>query len=98
VALNADGSVNSAANPAAAGSVVTFFLNGLDVSRWVSTTVTGMANDNPVKFAAAGFNEGVMAVSFPVPPSGTNGVSLSQLQAGGMAVRETFVAVCVRPN
>ena len=98
VALNADGSVNSAANPAAAGSVVTFFLNGVDVSRWVSTTVTGMANDNPVKFAAAGFNEGVMAVSFPVPPSGTNGVSLSQLQAGGMAVRETFVAVCVRPN
>jgi uncharacterized protein (TIGR03437 family) len=97
VALNMDGSVNSAGNPAAAGSLVTFFLNGVVGGRLGSPAATGMANDSPATFTPAGFNEGVMAVSFQVPPSGTNGVSLSQLQAGGVAVRETLVAVCVKP-
>jgi uncharacterized protein (TIGR03437 family) len=97
VALNADGSVNSVDNPAAADSMVTFFLNGVVGGRLGSPAVTGMANDSPATFTPAGFNEGVMAVSFQVPASGTNGVSLSQLQAGGVAVREILVAVCVKP-
>jgi uncharacterized protein (TIGR03437 family) len=97
VALNADGSRNSVDNPAAAGSMVTIFLNGVDMNRWISLTVTGMANDNPVTFTVgeAEANNGVLPVSFIVPKSATNGVTLSQLQVSGTAVRERSVAVCV---
>jgi uncharacterized protein (TIGR03437 family) len=38
LALNADGSINSCANPAAAGSTVTIFLNGLGVTTPAQTT------------------------------------------------------------
>jgi uncharacterized protein (TIGR03437 family) len=94
VALNADGSLNSASNPAAAGSIITIFLNGVAPG----TALTGLANDNPVTFtssAVAHSNGGVVPVSFRVPPSYTNGVSLTKLKAGGATVRERFVAVCV---
>jgi hypothetical protein len=96
-ALNADGSVNSAGNPAAAGSTVTIFLNGVASG----AALTGLANDSPVTFQAGsrlGSSVGALPVSFQIPQSYSNGVTLSQLQAGGVGVRETFVAICVTPT
>ncbi|MGP0076645.1 MAG: hypothetical protein ACLPWF_32415 [Bryobacteraceae bacterium] len=95
VALNADGSLNSASNPAAAGSTVTIFLNGVAPG----AAVTGSANDNPAKFTASSeAHEGALAVSFQIPQGNaqapTPGVTLTALQAGGVAVRENVVAVC----
>jgi uncharacterized protein (TIGR03437 family) len=98
VALNADGSLNSPINPAAAGSKVTILLNGVDLSRWASLTVTGMANQNPISFTAGAPNAAVLPVSFLVPATDLNGITLSQLKVGGVAVREQFVGVCVTPS
>jgi uncharacterized protein (TIGR03437 family) len=98
VALNADGSLNSAANPAAAGSTVTIFLNGVDVSRWASLAVTGMANQAPITFTAGAPNQGVLPVSFQVPSMVLDGLTLSQMQVGGVGVREQFIGVCVTPS
>jgi uncharacterized protein (TIGR03437 family) len=44
LAFNADGTVNSCANPAAAGSAVTIFLNGLGVTD--PAQVTGMVSSS----------------------------------------------------
>ncbi len=94
VALNADGSLNSVSNPAAAGSTVTIFLNGVSSG----AAVTGLANDTAVTFSAGNPNGGALPVSFQVPPvnaqAPTPGVTLTKLQAGGAAVRENIVAIC----
>jgi uncharacterized protein (TIGR03437 family) len=45
LALNADGTVNSATNPAAAGSVVTLFLDGLGATS--PQPITGLVNMSP---------------------------------------------------
>jgi uncharacterized protein (TIGR03437 family) len=60
LALNADGTANSCANPAASGSVVTIFLNGLGVSNPAQTT--GVISPSPVAInpaAAINANLGV---------------------------------------
>jgi uncharacterized protein (TIGR03437 family) len=96
VALNADGSLNSAGNPAAADSTVTIFLNGVGPG----AALTGFANDSTATFtsAATGSNEGALRVSFQMPPvnarAPTSGVTLTALKAGGTPVRESVVAVC----
>jgi uncharacterized protein (TIGR03437 family) len=97
VALNADGSLNSASNPAAVGSMVTIFLNGVAPG----APVTGSANDSPAKFTASSqANQGALPVSFQIPPVSTQaptpGVTLTSLKAGGIAVRGNVVAVCVQ--
>ena len=95
VALNGDGSRNSAANPASAGSTVTIFLNGVAPG----TAVTGLANDNPIPFTTGkASNDGAVPITFQIPSSYTNGVSLTKVQAGGDLVRERFFAVCVNPS
>jgi uncharacterized protein (TIGR03437 family) len=43
--LNADGTVNSQTHPAAAGSIVTIFLDGLGLTS--PSPVTGLVNTNP---------------------------------------------------
>jgi uncharacterized protein (TIGR03437 family) len=96
VALNADDSLNSASNPAAVGSKVTIFLNGVASG----AVVSGLANDSVVPFtAASASNEGALAVTFQIPPidaqAPTPGVTLTALQAGGTLARESVVAVCV---
>jgi uncharacterized protein (TIGR03437 family) len=96
VALNADDSLNSASNPAAVGSKVTIFLNGVASG----AVVSGLANDSVVPFtAASASNEGALAVTFQIPPidaqAPTPGVTLTALQAGGALARESVVAVCV---
>ena len=45
LALNADGTINSQTNPAAAGSVVTIFLDGLGVT--TPPPITGLVNTSP---------------------------------------------------
>ncbi len=62
LALNADGSQNSCANPAASGSVVTIFLNGLGVS--TPRQSTGMVSASAVPIdPAAGFVVGSSAAT-----------------------------------
>jgi uncharacterized protein (TIGR03437 family) len=45
LALNADGTINCLGNPAAVGSVVTIFLEGLGVTS--PTPITGLVNTGP---------------------------------------------------
>jgi uncharacterized protein (TIGR03437 family) len=45
LALNADGTANSQKNPAAAGSVVTIFVDGLGLG--VPSAITGLVNTSP---------------------------------------------------
>jgi uncharacterized protein (TIGR03437 family) len=51
LAFNADGTLNSCANPAASGSVVTIFLNGLGVSN--PAQVTGVVSNSPMSINPA---------------------------------------------
>jgi uncharacterized protein (TIGR03437 family) len=51
LALNADGTQNSCANPAASGSVVTIFLNGLGVSN--PTLATGAISSSAIALMPA---------------------------------------------
>jgi uncharacterized protein (TIGR03437 family) len=53
LALNADGTENSCANPAASGSVVTIFLNGLGVSSPMQPTGSVSASAIPISPAAS---------------------------------------------
>ena len=96
VALNADGSLNSVDNPAAVGSNVTIFLNGVASG----ATVTGLANDSVVTFtAASASHQGALPVTFQIPQINAQapmtGVTLTALQTGGTPARESVVAVCV---
>ena len=62
LALNADGSLNSCANPAASGSTVTIFLNGLGVS--TPTLGTGVISPSAVPISpAANFVTGSSTVT-----------------------------------
>ena len=62
LALNADGTLNSCANPAASGSTVTLFLNGLGVS--TPTLGTGVISASAVPInPAANFVTGSSAVT-----------------------------------
>ncbi len=80
-----------------AGSSVAIFLNG------VAAAITGVANDSAVPFTtASGWNGGGLPLTFQVPPIGgiapTPGVTLTALQAAGLFMRESRVAVCVKPS
>jgi uncharacterized protein (TIGR03437 family) len=71
LALNADGTQNSCANPAASGSTVTIFLNGLGITAPAQTT--GMIRGSAVAISpAAGSN--IYGLS-PPPSSATNFLS-----------------------
>jgi uncharacterized protein (TIGR03437 family) len=68
--LNADGTINACDNPAASGSVITFFMNGLGVGTPQLTAAGG-----ELKVIAVGPMEGVTAVSsvsIAVPKGITN--------------------------
>jgi hypothetical protein len=88
VALNA--ALNNALD-----NTVTIFLNGVASG----AAVTGLANDTRVTFTTGAESNGALPVSFEIPPinaqAPTPGVTLTNLQAGGVAVREYVVAVCV---
>ncbi len=65
--LNADGSVNACDNPAALGSIVTFYLNGLGAGTPQLTINNQVVNAIPV-----GSQASVSSVSFQLPASSSN--------------------------
>jgi len=98
LAVNADGSVNSASNPAAMGSMVTIFLNGVAEGAAITAVANqGEADQTAITFTAGTRETGVLPVSFRVPASLTPGLALSEIEAGGVAAREGVVMVCVTP-
>lgn len=98
LALNADGTFNSPANPAIAGSAMTIFLNGVAPGATLTGTTQTSYGITSVKFAPGTppANNGALPVTFAAPA--TTNYALVQLQAGGTAARETSVAVCVQPS
>jgi uncharacterized protein (TIGR03437 family) len=94
VALNADASLNSPSNPAAMGSMVTIFLNGVAPG----ASMMGLANDSLIAFSVGELNGGAQPASFQVPATSLNGITLSQMQVNDVAVRERFVSICVTPE
>jgi uncharacterized protein (TIGR03437 family) len=101
-ALNANGSLNSLENPAAPGSTVTIFLNGVAPG----TALTGDADNsinNPITFTPQpGSNGGALPVTFQIPQNASGTIALSMWAGGtpftGTAIRETDFAVCVSPD
>jgi uncharacterized protein (TIGR03437 family) len=90
LALNADGTVNSETNPAAAGSVVTIFLDGLGVTS--PQPISGLVNQSPaallnVPIVVTPYCNG--AYCYPAPaflsagslPGSISGVTQVQLRA-----------------
>jgi uncharacterized protein (TIGR03437 family) len=99
VAVNADGSVNSASNPAATGSKVTIFMNGVGEGAAITAVANqGEADQTAITFTAGMRVTGAQPVSFRVPASLTAGLALSEIEAGGVAARESVVMVCVTPS
>jgi uncharacterized protein (TIGR03437 family) len=89
LALNADGTVNSATHPATTGSKETIFLNGAPRG----AKVTGLVNGNPATFTTS-FDNGVLAATFVVPATDFTGLNITELEAGGARAREGLVSVC----
>jgi uncharacterized protein (TIGR03437 family) len=97
VALNADGSLNSLANPAAASSTMTIFLNGVAPKAAITGTALTSNGIVPMIFTAGTLpaNNGALPVTFEAPQA--TYYALLKLQVGETAVRETSVAVCLQP-
>jgi len=94
LAFNADGSVNTCLNPAAPGSTVSLFLNGLGTTTAPSVTATSPLTVAAV--SALGGTPGVWQVSLSIPAGqGGGGVQVS-LTAGGVAVRDANLIVWVK--
>ena len=91
IALNADGTVNSPANPAAAGSAMTIFLNGVAPGTALAGTAQTFYGITPITLMSGTLpaNNGALPVSFVLPQA--SNYALIQLQGA----RETMVAVCV---
>jgi uncharacterized protein (TIGR03437 family) len=95
LALNSDGSTNTCLNPAAPGSAVSLFLNGLGPTS--APTVTGTA---PLVVASVSAMPdavpGIWQVSLQIPAGlGAGGVQVS-LTAGGAPVRDANLVVWVK--
>jgi uncharacterized protein (TIGR03437 family) len=104
LALNVDGSVNSPANPATAGSTMTIFLNGVAPGTALTGTAQTSYGITPIVFTSGTppANNGALPVTFEAPPVTLEAPSagywaLVKLQAGGTGARETAAAVCVQP-
>jgi uncharacterized protein (TIGR03437 family) len=97
VALNADGSLNSPANPATVGSTMTIFLNGVAPGAVLTGTAQTFYGITPITLTSGTppANNGALPVTFAAPPA--TYYALIQMQAGGIGTRETAVAVCVQP-
>jgi uncharacterized protein (TIGR03437 family) len=104
--LNADGTVNSQTNPAAANSVVTVFIDGLGLSS--ALPVTGMVNTGPptplnVPLVVTPFCEGTC---YPTPtfvsasslPGSISGVTQVQLRAPHQVGSEVIFSLAAGPT
>jgi uncharacterized protein (TIGR03437 family) len=94
LALNADGSINSCANPAAPGSTVTVFLNGMGVT--TPPQLTGAINASNVALAPSAQLVPSNAPSSLLPTftlaGAISGVAQVQLQAGTASFVATLKA------
>ncbi len=91
---NEDGSVNSCDNPAAGGSAVTFYLNGLGVSTPdVTLTYPGYGAILAVE-PEPGLDFGVWRMVFQLPANASSG-SIEPL-IDGVPLREAFLGIFVR--
>ncbi len=91
IALNQNGSVNSAANPAAAGSVVTIFLTGQGALAAPSATIGGQ----PAKLTYAGpapLTVGVAQMNMVIPALNPGDYPL-QITVGGVPSNSGLVSV-----
>jgi len=80
VAFNADGSLNSCANPAAAGSTVTIFLNGLGVSSPAEPTGAISSSVMAINPAVMPVVTGILASALPTQTLPGSIASLAQVQ------------------
>jgi uncharacterized protein (TIGR03437 family) len=87
LALNADGTVNDCANPAAVGSLVTVFLGGVGPS--TPALATGVIVQGPpaaiAPTLAPGSFTGTNVIATTSLPGSITGVAQAQVQAGGGA-------------
>ncbi len=107
--LNQDGTQNSCTNPAAAGSVIRVFLNGAGISLWGGTGVIAQSPMPLNEFVSAVDLNVEQTVAIPGAPLGSWEVDIRlnavaypyyaavQLTVGGVAVRESQVAVWIAP-
>ena len=93
LAFNADGSVNTCLNPAPAGSIVTFFLNGLGVSSAPVVTGTGVTVVS-VSAMPDGIS-GAWQVNALIPANGSPGGNQMSFTASGVPVRDGLLVVWV---
>jgi uncharacterized protein (TIGR03437 family) len=91
--LNPDGSVNTCLNPAAAGSAVTLFLNGLGVTSAPVVTATGTGFSVS---AAPGATAGVWQVSVQIPANAAAGGNQISLTAGGTPLQDSNLVIWVK--
>jgi len=91
--LNSDGSVNTCLNPAAAGSTVTLFLNGLGVTSAPLVTANGMAASVS---AGPGAVSGIWQVSIQISANAGAGGNQISLTAGGVPVRDGSLVIWVK--
>ena len=112
LSFNPDGSLNTCLNPAAAGSVVTMFLDGLGVTSPAQLTGTitpnpGLPLNSPVITANGGVTvasvsalpgaiSGVWQIGIRIPANQTSGGFQLSLSADGTPVRDANLVVWVK--
>jgi uncharacterized protein (TIGR03437 family) len=82
LAFNADGTQNSCANPAASGSTVTIFLNGLGVTNAAPTTGAISSNGIAITPAASGVN----VLSTTTLPGSIDSIAQVQIQVSSTKI------------
>jgi uncharacterized protein (TIGR03437 family) len=95
LAFNQDGSLNTCLNPAAPGSAVTLFLNGLGVTSAPVVTANEGVTVGSVS-ALPGATSGVWQVSLGLPTNENAGGYQVSLTADGVAVRDANLIVWVQ--
>ncbi len=94
LAFNPDGSANTCLNPAAAGSTVTLFLNGLGVLSPPVVTASGVTVVSVAPLP--GVIAGIWQVGVQIPASAGAGGNQLSLTAGGAPVRDSSLVVWVK--
>lgn len=94
LALNTDGSVNTCLNPAAAGSIVSLFLNGLGVTSLPALTANGLSVVSVSALPDA--TSGIWQVNLQIPAGASAGGMQLSLTANGVPVRDANLVVWVK--
>jgi uncharacterized protein (TIGR03437 family) len=81
-ALNSNGSLNSAANPAAAGSTVTLFATGVATDSALAVTIAG---ESAAVQSISAASEGVVQIAVQIPTGLTSGAVPVVIQSAGIS-------------